>query len=497
MTAGFDVTSLQQRYAFIDACPPALFPSVIALPLGALPDRVMGICRWRDALLAGRVPSGESWPPPAVADPVRRALLDLGIARFCKEQPELVDALLADVLSAFARQNETFHADLLDRLRELEALARRSETSRDGRGRARKKKPTHIDRIRAQAEAEVAARVRAADPDILATWGDRVRAWAEIADVFGDLGAIMGRGWDPARGVLRHTGWREILRLRELVSQLPQAREVVRALGRLHASVDDTTLAEVILGPVRRLEQERRETRVPHALTEVRGVERSGEITRMLPVEAAMLGHPKLRTLWHARRAERALLCYRAEGVDTELVRVEHETSSREINRAPRLERGPIVAVVDTSGSMHGLPEQVAKALTLEAVRVAHLERRRCLLFAYGGPGEVVELELDLTPEGVGRLLDFLGRSFGGGTDIAVMSRVLERLETDEWTKADVILMSDGEWPAPRQIVGAVQRAKDRGTRFHGVQIGNHGETGLHAICDPVHAFSEWAALGG
>ncbi|HKG94099.1 MAG TPA: hypothetical protein VKA84_19470 [Gemmatimonadaceae bacterium] len=85
----------------------------------------------------------------------------------------------------------------------------------------------------------------------------------------------------------------------------------------------------------------------------------------------------------------------------------------------------------------------MAKAIVLEVFRTAHAEKRRCLLYAYSGPGQVLEHELDLTPEGVGRLLAF------------------------------------------------------NGTRFHGVQIGNRGRTGLHALCDPVHVFQDWAALGG
>ena len=69
-------------------------------------------------------------------------------------------------------------------------------------------------------------------------------------------------------------------------------------------------------------------------------------------------------------------------------------------------------------------------------------------------------------------------------------------LQGGEWMKADILLVSDGEWPAPAGLMPAVQRAHEAGTRFHGVQIGNRGETGLHAICDPVHVFTDWASIG-
>jgi uncharacterized protein with von Willebrand factor type A (vWA) domain len=156
-----------------------------------------------------------------------------------------------------------------------------------------------------------------------------------------------------------------------------------------------------------------------------------------------------------------------------------------------------VVVIVDTSGSMHGLPEQVAKALVLEALRIAHTEHRRCYLYAYSGPGQITEHELDLSPDGIGRLLSFLGFTFGGGSDEAgVLMRVLARLREPAWKRADVMFVSDGEWPVPAALKTAVQQAREVGTRFHGVQIGNLGHTGLHDICDPVHVFNDWVAAG-
>ena len=49
----------------------------------------------------------------------------------------------------------------------------------------------------------------------------------------------------------------------------------------------------------------------------------------------------------------------------------------------------------------------------------------------------------------------------------------------------------------PGGVVASVAAARESGTRFHGVQIGNRGRTGLHAVCDPVHVFQDWAAAGG
>lgn len=505
MTAAFDASSLERSYAFLDDCPENLFDDIVTLPIGTLAERVSGARRWHDALITGSLPPDDAWPLAEIAAPVRLALAELGLVRFCKGQPELVDTLMKEILGAFTRHADVLRSEVASRLRELEALERtRLAEKRDqARGKKRPPRPMTLDqetmqRLREQAMQEASLLLSGADGDLLAAWGERARAWAEIADMFGDLGEMMGRGWDLSCGVLRHTGWLDLLRLRKLIDQLPQLREIVRALGRLHAAQDDESIAEKILVPVRRLEEERRAVRTPLIPAEMRGLERSGEITRMLPVEALMLGHPKLRMLWHARRSERALLTYRVEGIEVERVQVERDGHEEIEGKRPRPERGPILAVVDTSGSMHGLPEQVAKAVVLEALRTAHEEKRRCFLYAYSGPGQVLEHELDLSPDGMGRLLEFLGFSFGGGNDEAgMMAKVVARLKEENWKKADVVFVSDGEWPAPATLVAAVKSAREAGARFHGVQVGNRGRTGLHAVCDPVHIFQDWATAGG
>lgn len=505
MTTTFDAALLERSYAFLDDCPENLFDDIVTLPIGTLPERVSGVRRWHDALLVGRLPPDDTWPPAEVGNPVRLALTELGLVRFCKDQPELVDALMKEILGAFARQADVRRSEVAARLHELEELER--EHIKQEKTLARRKKlparpmeldPQTLQRLHEKAMQEIAQQESIVDGDLLAAWGDRARTWADIADVFGDLGEMMGRGWDMSCGVLRHTGWLDLIRLRKLLEQLPQLRDIVRALGRLHAAEGEASIAEKILVPVRRVEEERREVRTPLIPAEMRGIERSGEIARMLPVEAMMLGHPKLRMLWHARRSERALLTYRVEGVEIERILVERDGHEEIEGKRPRPERGPIFAVVDTSGSMHGLPEQIAKALVLETLRTAHAEKRRCFLYAYSGPGQVLEHELDLSSDGIGRLLQFLGFSFGGGNDEAgMMAKVLIRLKEENWKKADVVFVSDGEWPASAKLVADVKSAREGGTRFHGVQIGNRGRTGLHAFCDPVHIFQDWATAGG
>ena len=94
MSEAFDASSLERSYAFLDDCPENLFDDIVTLPTGTPAERVSGVRRWHDALLAGSLPPDDAWPPSEIAGPVRLALAELGLVRFCKDPPKLVDTLM-------------------------------------------------------------------------------------------------------------------------------------------------------------------------------------------------------------------------------------------------------------------------------------------------------------------------------------------------------------------------------------------------------------------
>ena len=87
--------------------------------------------------------------------------------------------------------------------------------------------------------------------------------------------------------------------------------------------------------------------------------------------------------------------------------------------------------------------------------------------------------------------------SFGGGTEVSVpLAKAAERLSEEKWGRADVVLVSDGEFPVPASAAAQVRHALlHRGARMHGVLIGNAQSEALAAPCDPVHVFSSWGAV--
>jgi uncharacterized protein with von Willebrand factor type A (vWA) domain len=403
-------------------------------------------------------------------------------------------------------------------------------------------------------------------------------ALGDLSDVLDAAGEGGEGGFDLSKGVWTRAagGWRELDELRRKLEGLRELRDLVRSLGRAGGK-----------GPLRRAPEQVEGSpqkdpdgvvRSPLQPEEVRGLARSGELSRMLPSEMALLAHgwPRkrqvggfvvaeeeeedeeggarapvaddaawirareakqrardhqrkqrtpsaldtqsssttssgteteqeeeyflpgahaARMLHRVRRAERALLSYERLGwLDGVPAR---PTGRFEVR--PAAELGPIILCLDTSGSMRGAREVVAKALALECLRGAHRQRRRCYLYAFSGPEQVQELELGVDADSLARLLDFLAGSFNGGTDVdAPLQRSLERLERDEWQQADVLMVTDGEVAPPSDdLLAALSRAKaELGLEVHGLVVSSQKSEAMERLCTRVHTFKSWSAVG-
>lgn len=462
--SGFDPDALDVPLAPLDDLPRGLWLPGIINSVGTLPPRLQGLAALRRELIAGQLPEQSMlpWPLAPVANPFLERIARLGLPAFCLQREDVADQVLRVML---------WHADrIIDYLDECD-----------------------LD----------TAASRAADA-FFAEWEQMAEEIKEVLFVFDDLGdALKFNRWDETRGLLRSEGWRELVRIRGLLEDLSELREVIRRLGRAHETddPDQSNLPQThVMEQVRMLAPQVRQTRIPDLPAQTRGIQRSGRIARMLPSESVMLRHPRLRLSWFARHAERALLTYEDDDILRETVLVEAQAwrPAPQPKPARKLEMGPMIVCVDTSGSMQGGAEQVAKAVVLEAMRVAHAQARRCYVYAFSGPEDIVEQALALDHEGVQQILSFLGQSFHGGTDVGEpLARAVERLRQDEWHCADLLLATDGEFGVPREIAAMVGAAKQEfGLRVQGVLIGDRETIGMLEICDDVFWVRDWRRFG-
>lgn len=541
--SGLAGDALERAFAEVDALPEGLYASVVVHPVGGLRERIRGVLDWRTALLAGRIPESSPWPGPILHEALATAVTDLGVLPFTPGEPDLVDLILADLVALVAEIAATHGDAIAEALAAARAKTRRTweeeasppgsagggtsnevDQSRTGEARGGEQDdgrggyvghqeggeaPGSAEVDEAEARRLAAEAARLVQDDVVRTlserldgrWAERVAAWRRLSDVFGDLRTSLALGFDLANRVLRHVGWQEVQRLQDLLARTPQLRALVRSLGRMNAprGAEKASVVEEVVDPVRRVVEELRLVRSPRAPTEARGIERSGQIARMLPAEAALLAHPTLRLLWHARRAESGLATYRYEGQVLEHVRVQVDADPVERSSHELPERGPVVICLDTSGSMQGAPEQIAKALVLAVARAAHDEGRPVKVVLFSGPGDVETLTVDLGPEGIGDLLYLLSASFHGGTDLDWPLRIaLDTLDARGWDRADLLLVSDGAFELPSGLVERFAWAREhRNARVHGLLVGVQASEAMQALCDPLHVFADWAAVGG
>ncbi|HEU4381878.1 MAG TPA: VWA domain-containing protein, partial [Anaeromyxobacteraceae bacterium] len=455
---------LEAPLAPLDRLPRGLWLGTLVHSVGALPPRLGSVERLREALLAGRGPGrGAAWPGPPLAPGMEAAFASLDLARHCAADDSVTDLVLRSLL---------WH---LDRI---------------------------VDSIDRGLGPEEAAAL--ALESFTEDWKERCGQIDELRDVLGNLGDLLkNTRWDLLRGLLKSSGWQQVVRIRRLLERLPELAQLIRQLGRARPTeVPDESRSLEVQVVERETEPrlERRQTRVPDLPGETRGVRRSARIARMLPAEAMLLAHPRLRLVWHARHAERTLLTYEDDDRMEEVVRREAPVWRASPQRVPdrKLEMGPMLVCVDTSGSMQGGAEAVAKAVVLEAVRTAHAQSRACHVFAFSGPGDVVEMPLSADAGGVERLTRFMGQSFGGGTEVCgPLERAIAKLDEEGWQLADLLIASDGEFGATPEVAAAAARAKgEKGLRVQGILIGDRETLGMLELADDVFWVRDWRRFG-
>ena len=279
----------------------------------------------------------------------------------------------------------------------------------------------------------------------------RSRAWTST------ISRRVPEGSDVTKGLWQQeTGWKELDSLRRKLEELRELRDLVRSLGRGAGRGPPSTGA----APTRATGHARGfgalsartrgdERSVPQRRHLADATERDGAHRERIAVgeTAALRG-----------RTERTLLSYERVGWGGG-TRGDHGWR----RNSTLGECGPIILCLDTSGSMMGARETVAKAMVLECMRQAKSQQRQCYLYSFSGPGDCQELELKVSGKGVSALLEFLAGSFHGGTDVdEPFVRALARLEEAEWTNADILLVTDGEIRPPTRTCSPISTPRRR-----------------------------------
>lgn len=205
----------------------------------------------------------------------------------------------------------------------------------------------------------------------------------------------------------------------------------------------------------------------PNSREEIIGVRLGRDLAHALPSELALLGDSDTSILFDMKYIESRLMCFDMRGMH--LVGEQHERAVQQsISEVDKL--GPMVICLDTSGSMHGMPETIAKAVALYLAAKARVQKRACYLINFSTDIETLDLSLGV---GMGPLIRFLQMSFHGGTDVApALKHALDTMRLDQYVKADLLVISDFVMGTlPRKLLDEIEAQRLKGNRFHSLVI--------------------------
>lgn len=251
--------------------------------------------------------------------------------------------------------------------------------------------------------------------------------------------------------------------------QLDGLRALIDALGRVEQA-------------------ERKRGQAERGREEVTGVHFDGEPAFALPSELALLADPDTEDLFYQRVADHRLLSLELAGAGI-------------AGDFQGTRKGPVIACIDTSGSMNGPPELAAKALVLALCKRMLPAGRAVHLLLFGGVEEVTELRLRRGQGGLEALLDFLALRFDGGTDFDTpLLRAMTLLESRALQEADVLVVTDGLASASTHVVARVLDVRARtGARVWSLVLARHDSTGVAAFSHAVYVLdpTDAAAAAG
>lgn len=302
----------------------------------------------------------------------------------------------------------------------------------------------------------------------------RIEDYLALKELLSPFTNDFGRLWDLSGGIWNKTGFDVLKKYNDLLEKDESIRELANLLGRYRKSekeVEETFYSETII---------KQEWKIKHAQkNEFVGIRESNDLNTLLPVEISLLADVDTETIFYKKFAEKKLLTY-----DYNNLMSVSENESNEISKEKEENKGPIIICVDTSGSMKGTPEQVAKMLSFALLKIAMKGNRKCYLISFSN--EVSTLDLSTLPDSIENLINFLSMSFSGGTDATpAFEETLNLIQGEDFRKADILFISDFViLEIEDELEDLIEEAQSNKTSFHSLTIGSSGNNKVLDIFD-------------
>ena len=297
----------------------------------------------------------------------------------------------------------------------------------------------------------------------------KIEELKKIKDIISPFTNELGRMWDMSNGNWNRLNFNLLQHYSELLKKDTSIFELAILLGRMQKAEEE--YEEEILITM----EWKTKWKINHAnKSDIIGIYESDDLSSLLTSETALLSDTDLEHLFYKKFLEKKLQTFEYEVKMKS--RIEEEKREKREN-AKEDTKGPIIICVDTSGSMQGTPEAVAKTLCLAILKIAFSENRKCYLISFST--QIATLNLTDIKNSLELIIDFLSMSFNGGTDVnPALEAALQLLATEDFKRADVLIISDFIITGlEKEIKSEITAAKENKTKFHSLVIGKSQNT--------------------
>lgn len=295
----------------------------------------------------------------------------------------------------------------------------------------------------------------------------KVEEYRKIYQLISPFADYVGRYWDMSRKLWADTHFDILEKYSELLEDEASIKELADMLGKLREAEIMTEEEEYEDVIVRKQWYEDQSQR-----SEIVGIHESNDLNHLLSSEVGLLSDEHTETVFYQKYADKGLFTLKFE--DRELVTSEDQfTMTRQ--KVRQKAKGPFIIAVDTSDSMSGRAEHIAKVLCFAILKLAAKDHRRAFLINFSVGIQTLDL-YDLT-HSLDDIVAFLQMSFHGGTDISLaLYEVFRQLQSENYRDADVLVISDFiMYKLDDDILAHVnQLQQNKNTQFHSLILSDN-----------------------
>ena len=215
-------------------------------------------------------------------------------------------------------------------------------------------------------------------------------------------------GWGLSPGDLKSVPLGDRLKLVDRITRDKRLKQVADLVGRF-----------------RNLARAKQKDKVKKDRDEIHSIKLGNDLEHVLPQELSALRHPVLKLDFYRKYNEKALLQY-------------------DLKVKEKKGRGPIVCLVDISGSMSGQPLDWAVAIALGLADTATRQKRKCKIVFFDTQIQRV-VEFNAGEKDIHKIMEIASIGSAGGTDYKpALVEARESIEKINYKSADIVMVTDG-----------------------------------------------------